>query len=514
MGKALTQSEGGVFTAKFALSNQLKLISISGFDSGEYLQAQTDCDGAPLSLCSIGYHSVFHAFNQDLRVDFTGDRFNAIGGVYYGLDSITANNTPSFFNFLSDVNAAVGNPNTYFNPGGNFAAALPPGSLPTGIRATEHFRQDRTSEAVYGEGTFKVTDALSLTAGLRYTHDKNNYKDGLATYYDDSGAARLITVSDYAGPYFIQPVGPIPASGGPLPGGLTREGESSKMSGRFIADYKVADQVMVYGSFSRGYRASTFNGLAYGSSNQVYFVPPEQVDAFEVGLKSRFLENRLQVNAAAFHYKYTGQQGQVVDKTATANLVSLDGKIYGLEVDLQYQAMRTLLLNASLGLLHSAYDDATCPATPVTGFPAQQGNCVASSAGNVSVGGNPFPFAANVSANFGFDWDAYVTATSKISLHGDADYIGTFYYDAFGDYTKGPLPQVATGVFTNGGGDYWLFNGRLTYSFEQYSISAWGRNLTDKAYYPYGISLENLFGNGYRVQGPPRTFGVELAVKF
>jgi iron complex outermembrane receptor protein len=514
LGRAVTEAKGGVFTGRFVLTDSLKLIAITGFDSGHYEQSSTDCDATPLRLCSIGYDSKFHAFNQDARIDYASGPVKVIAGLYYGSDSITTNNTPDFFNFLSDVNAALGNPSTYFNPGGAFAAALPPGSLPTGIRAAQHFRQDRDSKAVYGEGSYDITSSLRATAGVRYTTDKNNFKDGVTTYYDDSGAPRLLTVSNYPGPYFIQPVGPIPASGGTFPGGLTREGRSNKISGRFILDWKLAEQILTYASYSRGYRAGTFNGLAYGSSNQVYFVPPEQVDAIEAGIKSRFFDNRLQINGAAFHYKYKGQQGQVVDKTATANLISFDGKIDGLELDLQWAATSTLRLDASWGLLHSRYDDATCPTTPLTGFPAQVGNCVSSAGGNVSVGGNPFPYAAKSSANLGFDWDAWSTETGKLSLHADTAYTGHFYFDSFGDYSRGALPQVSSGVFSQGSGNYWILNSRLTYSMDHYSISAWGKNLTDKVYYPYGIAIENLFGNGYRVRAAPLTFGVEISANF
>jgi len=514
VGKALTEAKGGVFTGKFTLADSLKVILVSGFDSGVYQQTATDCDATPMRLCSIGYFSRFHAFNQDARVDYSHGPFKVIGGLFYGIDSITADNTPDFFNFLSDVNAAVGNPTTYFNPGGAFGAALPPGSLPTGIRAIQHFRQDRKSKAIYAEGSYQITDALRATAGLRYTKDTNDFKDGITTYYDDSGAPRLITVSANPGPYFIQPVGPIPASGGPLPDPLTRHGESSKTSGRFILDYKLTDQIMTYASFSRGYRAGTYNGLAYGSSNQVYFVPPETVDAVEIGLKSRFLENRLQVNAAAFHDKYKGQQGQVVDATATANLVSLDGIIEGLELDVQYAATDALRLSASFGLLHSKYDDATCPSTTVSGFPAQVGNCVASSGGNASVAGNPFPYAAKSSVNLGVDWDAYASAAGKLTLHADGAYTGRFFYDGFKDYTYGNLPNVSSGKFSDGEGNYWVFNSRANYTYDRYTFSIWGKNLADKTYYPFGIAIENLFGNGYRVRAAPRTFGAEMAVKF
>lgn len=514
VGKSLTSTRGVLFTAHVRLTDDLKLVSLSGVDSGEYQQTSTDCDGTPLSLCAIGYHSLFHEFNQDVRLDYANGPIKAIGGLFYGIDSITASNTPDFFNFLRDVNAAVGNPTTYFNPGGDFGAALPPGSLPTGIYATQDFRQDRESKAAYIEGSYAITDSVKATLGTRYTKDTDEFKDGLTTYYDDSGAARLITVSNYAGPYFIKAVGGIPASGGALPGPLERQGDSSKTSGRAILDWRITDKIMAYASYSRGYRAGTFNGLAYGSSNQVYFVKPETVDAYEAGLKSRFLDNKLQVNAAVFYNRIKGQQGQVVDASATANLVSLDGKLDGMELEITYQALSTLRLNASAGLLHSWYDSANCPAKLLTGFPAQQGNCVASATGNVSVGGNPFPYAAKSSANLGFDWDAWATSAGKISLHGDTVYTGHFYYDSFANYSAPPLTHLVTGDFAQGSGNYWLLNGRLTYAFDRYSVSAWGKNLTDKRYYPFGISLENLFGNGYRVPGDPLTFGAEFSMKF
>jgi iron complex outermembrane receptor protein len=242
------------------------------------------------------------------------------------------------------------------------------------------------------------------------------------------------------------------------------------------------------------------------------------VNAYEVGFKTRFMDNRLQINGALFYYDYKGQQGQVVDNTATANLISLDGTLKGIELDVQFAATDRLKLSASLGILDSHYknyDQAACAAKNLAGlFPAQDGSCVQSSGGNVSVGGNPFPYAAKSSVNLGFDWDALKMSQGKLTLHGDAAYTGHFYYDSFADYSRGPLTKVATGKFTQGGGDYWVLNGRLTWATEHYSISAWVKNLTDTVYYPFGISIENLFGNGYRVRAQPRTFGAEATVRF
>lgn len=529
VGNALNQARGVVFNAKIDLADNLKLISVTGYDDASYSQSSTECDGTPLTLCAIGYGSKFHAFNQDVRLDFNSGPVKLIVGGYYGRDVVVTDNRPDFFNFLRDVNAAVGSPSGFFNPGGAFnGTALSAGSLPTGITAEQHARQVRTSYAGYGEGSYQITDTLKLTAGVRYTSDKNEFSEGITTYFDDTGVARLITVSDFQqngafAPYFLQDVRDeagnvvIPSFQGlgiPLPGGLERSGSSSRVSGRVILDWKPTEETLVYASYSRGYRAGTFNGLAYGSANQVYFVPPEGVNAYEAGFKARFLDNRLQVNGAVFYYDYKGQQGQVVDSTATANLISLDGTLKGAELEVQLAVTDRLRLSASGGLLDSEYDDGDCPGTPITGFPAQVGSCVVSSGGAVSVAGNPFPFAAKSSVNLAADWDALDTGDSKLSLHADASYTGQFYYDSFKDYSRPPLTNVATGKFTEGEGDYWVVNGRATFTFGQYSISAWVKNAFDVTYYPFGISLENLFGTGYRVRAEPRTFGAEATVRF
>jgi iron complex outermembrane recepter protein len=542
VGTAITRAEGAVLSIKAELANHLKLVSTSGYDSGLYSQQpNTDCDATPLRLCTIGYRSSFHAFNQDLRLDYAKGRVKLIVGAFYGKDSITADNRPDFFNALSLFNAAAGTPQSYFNPAGFFTAALVSGTdpfpMPTGITATQHFKQERTSKAIYGEGSYQIADTVKLTVGGRYTSDKTKFLDGLTTFYDDAGIPTLLSVSGNAGgaPYFLRNVLKangtiaIPKSTNALPGTLNQSGSSNRFSGRAILDWKPSDTSLVYISYSRGYRAGTYNGLAYGGNAQVYFVPPETVNAYEAGLKSRFLDNRLQINASVFYYDYKGQQGQVVDSTATANLVALDGNLKGLEVEVLLAPTKNITLSAAFGLLDSKYDHGNC----TVAFVGQQnGNCVRSGSGPADVGGNPFPFAAKSSLNLGADWSPINDGVNKLNLHVDAAYTGNFHYDAFGDYSNVPLAVLGTpvpnpagganltavplvgGKFTAGGGDFWMANARATFTHGRYSIAGWVKNITDRTTYPYGIATEFLFGNDYRVRNQPRTYGIEATVKF
>ncbi|WP_375207827.1 TonB-dependent receptor [Hyphococcus sp.] len=532
VGAAYSKARGAVLTAKFQLSDSLELTSITSFDDGEYSQSETDCDATPLRLCAQGFGADFDAFNQDLRIDHNGGALKLLFGGYVGLDSMETDNTPNFFNSLRDVTAAFGLPPTYFNPAGAFGGmGLSPTSLPTGITATQHFLQERDSIAVYGEANYEILPSVKITAGLRYTWDDIDFSEGLTTYFDDTGVARLITVSDFMqgggfAPYILEDVMDemgnvvIPSFsslGIPEPGPLEVSGGSNRLTGRAIIDWKPTDETLVYASYSRGYRAGTFNGYAYGSANQVYFVPPETVNAYELGFKSRFFDNRVQINGAFFYYDYEGQQGQVVDATATANLISFDGSMKGLEIESIFAVTDTFQLSASLGLLDTQYADfnGDCPSMSLTGFPAQDGSCVLSAAGPVSVAGNPFPYAAESTINLAADWDVFDDGQNSMRLHVDAAYTGQYYFDSFEDYSRGVLTNVITGDFTQGEGDYWVGNARVTLERgDIFSVSGFVKNFTDTTYYPFGIAIENLFGNGYRVRNAPRTYGVELTARF
>lgn len=504
LGKAVSRSEGVVLNISAELSDNLRLISISGYDSGRY-QQDTDCDGTPYRVCAIGYLSDFEAFNQDVRLDFNSGRIKAILGAYYGWDEMVSENTPDNFNFLRDVTKQFGLPPTHFNPFG----LLSPTELPTGITAIQRFTQTRESKAIYGEAAFEVTPTITLTGGLRYTMDDFSYTDALTTFFDDAGNPRMFTVSDYTvgGQFAPFIIGVSAGTANPL----SKSASSKEITGRAIADWKVTDDVLAYASYSRGYRGGTFNGLAFQGAGQVYFVPPEKVDAFELGLKSRFLDNKLQVNLAAFHFLYKGQQGQLVDQSATSNLVSLDGKISGLEAEIQFAATDRLRLSAAFGLLDSKYDSGNCAGKVFAG--PQLGNCLHAVNGDViDVGGNPFPYAAESSVNLSFDWDAVDIGEGVLKVFGSAAYVGPYQYDLFGDYSN--APGLGSATLAEGGGEYWLLDGRISYVTDSWTLSAYGKNLTNKLYFPFGINIEGFYGSDYRTRGEPRTFGAELKVKF
>lgn len=516
IGTAETKTFGVVLNAKFELSDSVNLTSITGYDKTRYgLLPKIDCDGTPFNVCAIGYASLSKSFNQDLRLDFSTDRFKGIVGLYYGWDKIVTNNTPDFYGFLSDVNAAIGNPKTYFNPAGLGREA----GMATALKAKQDYTQERKSYAIYGEASYEITDTVKITAGLRYTKDKFAYLNALTTFFDDTGRARLYTVSDYApggvfSKYFIGDSAALDASIKPL----NRRDGSNALTGRAIIDWKPSDDMLVYASYSRGYRGGTYNGLAFQNAPQVYFVKPETVDAFEVGFKSRFLDNRLQLNVSAFHYNYKGQQQQLLDPSSVTFLINLDGKLNGLDAELIFAVTDNIRFNAGLGILDSKFNNGACPTAPINGTPPQVGNCISTAGGKIDVGGNPFPYASKVSGNLGVDWDVVKSDSGTFTIHADTSYQGRYFYDVFGSYDfvgpQGSSVNAAKGPLGGGQPGYWLVNGRVSYSTEHFSIAGYVKNLTNKLYYPNAINVEGSYGSDYRIRAAPRTFGVEVSAKF
>src|SRR3546814_12857792 len=136
------------------------------------------------------------------------------------------------------------------------------------------------------------------------------------------------------------------------------------MTGRFVIDYKITDDNLIYASYSRGYKAGGINPPL----QPVFAVPesfkPEQVDAFEIGSKNSFGNGALQLNAPAFYYKYKDLQlSKIVARTAV-NDHSI-AAIHGLEVECIERPDPDLFINLGFSSLPSTL--------PAVHFPTKLG---------------------------------------------------------------------------------------------------------------------------------------------
>ncbi len=444
--------------------------SITGYDRARY-KNQTDCDGAPITECSADYDSKSEQFNQDVRLTYSSDGLKLIGGLYYGWDQI--NNDPRFCIFCDPAHL------TNFNPPIFTPAAIASGLLnlaqPLGaLIAHSHFDQTRASYAGYAEGSYELAEKLKVTLGLRFTHDDYLYANGRTILFGPDRVTPMATSVPLTFPIDLT----VP--------GIRRDGSIDKLTGRLIVDYHVTDDVMVFASYSRGYRAGSFNGLSYQDESQIYLVAPETLQAYEAGIKSQFWNKRVQFNASAFYYDYGNQQTQ----TCHGGICSLGGanaRVIGFDADLTAQVLENFRLTAGLGLLDSKYD---------------KGEIIA----NRPVGGNPVPYAPKVTANIGAEWNIIETSLGNVDLYAEGQYVGKMFYEPYNGETKIHTRQVQEG--------YWLVNTRLSLTSEKYTFALWAKNLFDKVYYPYAGDQTTFIGMEYFVRGTPRTYGAEVQINF
>jgi iron complex outermembrane receptor protein len=518
-----TNSMGAAMTWRFQ-TGDLEFVSVTGYDEGEFHLSPFDCDGSAVAICSTRYYTESKTLSQDLRVHYESDSMRLIAGVYVADEELNTANEVDGFGFLNDALAGFGIPDSFFNPpitssdalgivsdgtpacgpivinpGGffdsrtlldapNCQGLAPPYSS---VRADQDFTIERPTQAIYGELNMDLGETFGLTLGFRHTWDDVDYLDARTVFFSADGVARASTVP-YTFPY------------DPNLEAVNRTEDSSEWSGRIVLDAQYTDNTIVYVGYSRGYRAGTYNGLAYQSIDQVYFVEPEFINAYEAGFKSRFANSRVQLNGALFAYDYESQQiAEIVGLTSF--LRGVDGELWGAELELTALLSDRLILKAELGLMDSEYDDNQV----LFGGGAQ-----------LDIGGNQFANAPNETFSASLNWEIGSFLDGDVFAAFNVQYMGEYYFDPFGGYNDqyvgSPslvgLPQ-ASRELGEGNPSYWLMDMRLTYESDNFAISAWAKNLTDEFYYTYGINLNSLYQD-YMTRGMPRTYGLQATYHF
>ena len=457
------------------------ITNTTGYDTGR-LTTRLDFDGSPTSIGTYRINdSKFWGFNQDLHVTYDSDRVNVIAGAYFGQQQVSNFSDLYYFGFLD----GLAGPNQ-FNPLGLFFTG-PGAPPPTSVGTTLSYRQKQTSYAGYLEAKIKLLDDVHLTLGGRVTRDRIEFREFYSLLRDSSGNNVIYAYTSRAGV-----AGNFPIIGGAaLP---EFDSKITKPTGRAILDYQISPATMVYISASRGYRSGSFNGQSLVVAPDE--IKPEFVNAFEAGIKTRFLDGRVQLNAAVFYNKYIGQQVQEVVGGA-AFLRSLDGRMLGGEVEITAQPTDRLRIVAAASYLNTRYasNQFLAPGDPR-----------APDARGFDIGGNQFPFAPKFTALFAPEYTILDTGSGKLVGSGEVQYASRQYFDFFND-------KQAVGPLAKGQKAYALVNGRIQYSTDRYHVAIWSRNIFNKYYIAYGINLE-LFGDDYFVPGAPRTFGIEAGIKF
>jgi iron complex outermembrane recepter protein len=396
-----------------------------------------------------------HQFSQELQaVGSLGDSIDYVGGVFY---------------FKETVSDDASTPSTnQWNADGTGYTILDPTPTIRGFRSMDRKSTAHSeSKAIYGQATWTPAsmDALHLTVGGRYTWD------------DKDGVLELVNND-------------LPIVNG-VKGVLRFNSKVDRFDPLVTLAYDVTDSINVYGKYSTGYRAggASSRSLTYRSFD------PEEVKAYELGLKSDLFDRRVRLNAAIYAMDRTDSQidfslvtVQGASTRNTLETINAPGttKIRGLELEGQFRATDNLTLSASY-----AYTDAKVPDT-VNPFNGQTQKVF-------------IAFTPENAASFAADWNSpFMGATLK--AHVDANYADASHsfeqFEIKNDSSFVVNARVAIADITTRDGGPLL------------EVALWSRNLLDETYvYRRDPSNRGTLGD-YGNFNNPRTFGIELRASY
>lgn len=315
-----------------------------------------------------------------------------------------------------------------------------------------------TSAAAFGEVTYPISDRFRLRGGLRYTFERKELP----------GTARaLLNTPD---PIIVQ-------TGDTL--------ETNKLTWLVGAEYDWTDDNMLYFKINTGFKSGTVNAVP-PNIGAATTTSPEEITAYQVGTKNRFLDSRLQINAEFFHYDYEGYQVVVVANDPTGffpgvffpSVNAQQATFSGGEIETNYLVSDNGQLNLSVSLLEAEHDEFVTSAFDHSGNDVQRAPSYTILAGY----SHDFPLPNGGSLNGRISsmyLDGHYTQDSNLPGDWQEDYTNTSAYLTY----RHP-------------GDHW-------------SVTGWVRNLEDEAVMNAGQGA--IARGGWNVfMLPPRMWGITV----
>ena len=341
---------------------------------------------------------------------------------------------------------------------------------------------DTEATAPYAEATFDLTDKWSFTAGARHTWEtktmvkNNNVVQGLGPDFS----------------VFLEE---------------DKDFDFSQFTPKATISYRPADSVLLYLTYSRGFKSG---GFSLPSASAATKVDPEIVDAYELGYKTEF--GRVRVNGSFFYDDFQDLQVQRPSDVSGVTLENAaNAVIYGTDLEAVWAATNSLDFGFGFSYLKTEYKDYLGTANVLA----------ATTQGCADAGGANVPYPAEcvgyVNAPEDFSGRQMVNAP-EFTAYGRVEYRsqlsngnGNLLFSGLVSYSDryyyNPEHSLEEPTKT-------LVSGSVTWNSDsdRYSISLFGDNLLDEKYDIY--KTITVPSGSYRIPGAPRTYGVRMGVSF
>jgi iron complex outermembrane recepter protein len=316
-----------------------------------------------------------------------------------------------------------------------------------------------TSKAVFGQLTVPVSSTFRVIGGLRYT-DERKTQFGSATTFDVTGTIPTTVAT----------------------GGSNKE---QRVTWKFGVDYDAAEDVLLYASASNGFKSGGVNQVPPGLGLTAVY-NPEKITAFQAGMKSRFLNQRLQLNTEAFYYDYKGYQqySQEADPSGFFPAVffitvdSQNATFYGAELEATALVGSSGQFDLGVTALHARFDEFVV--------------------GSINNTGHEVQGAPDFSLNAGYQHTFDLASGSQVRARITSSYVDGHYVannNARGSFQSA---YTKTGVDVS-----------FTSADRSWTVTAFGRNLEDEAVMAsYADPISR--GGDIGFLEAPRTYGLTV----
>jgi len=366
----------------------------------------------------------------------------------------------------------------------------PPGSgdLNPGVSdnpITSNYRRPSTSFSYYGQLTYPVTDAFRLVGGIRGSKEDRDLAYRIVIYD---------VTEDVYPEYYAQSVPTEDGTNLYDSGVVETSLPSNVVDWKGGLEFDLAQDKMLYAFVTTGYKAG---GLNIQGVTPPTPYDPEELMAYTLGSKNRFLDNTLQVNLEAYYYDYDGYQVQYMTnvydplkgRETNVNLISnaKTGTNAGLEIEADWMVTARDRINATFAYMKTKFGELVLPPQPDFGY-----------MDNVVLTGKDLPKAPQWSGTLQyehtFDLPSGSTITPRLYTKISAGFWNTHEIYLPGSWT----------------GSYHMSDFYLTWSSadSMYSISFWGKNVENSEVTDYVFPLYR------RIIMEPRTTGITFSTRF
>jgi iron complex outermembrane receptor protein len=366
---------------------------------------------------------------------------------------------------------------------------------------------ETTSYAIFGQATYSLTDTFRLTGGLRYTQD-NKKQD---TYAETRPFVGFVPPGP---PDFIPIFITIPTI-------AESDVDFDETTWKLGLEYDVSDDSLLYTSVATGFKS----GILY-SATGLNYSDPEDLTAYTIGSKNRFLDDRVQANVEVFYWDYENQQishlGPV--QVATTPVGPIFGPVFltenagqatiqGLELELLWQVFENGLFSANFQYLDTEYDELQYQAYSPGGVPPATGCLVTPTSFigttpfarifDVDCSGRPVVNAPESALNIGYQHTFEIGDGGRLIFGIDSRIESSRYLSI--DF----LPDGKQG-------SYMMSNAFLTWESAAggFAVTGFINNIEDETVFSNSLQSPVKTGTLYNQMRPPQTYGVRATIRF